>query len=333
MDESWLAKAYASNHSSRKFDPVGHFIRGLISLRSNQYRKAIDHFNLVTKFAPTNAAVLNNIGVAYYRLGNLKKAKQMFEVALKYGQREAIVHYNYSQVLNDLFEYDLAEEELSKASALDFGLARSLLTSAHAGPVPMNLQTRVLWQLAFSSDNDYLHIGYHPVEADFAGRLILIALVLGCGYLASRFRIAASCDICDRPIGVALTRRRSRQTLCKACARISELQTDHREMELRYQARLDWLRKRYLWLAISIGAFLPGVPYHLAGKRLKGFLISAYFAVLLMLLLADGPLIKPLPSLKDMSSSGLLFPVFIGSYAIYLWRAAVTAIRSTREET
>ncbi len=332
VDKTWLVRAYATNRSQKKFDPVGQFITGLLSLKSKQYRQAIDHFNLVTKFSPSNAAVFNNIGVAYYELGNLKQAKRMFETALKYGQRAAIVHYNYSQVLNALLEYDLAEEELAKASALDFGTIRTLLTAQEPGPVPMNLQTRVLWQLALSPDNDYLRMTYHPVESGPLGSIILVVVALAFGYGAYRLRIPATCDICDEPIPLPVTRRRGKQLLCKACATIASAHHEHRELEFRYNQRILELERRSRWLTIIFGLLLPGTLYHMTGKRFKGLLITACFSSLLLLLVANGPLIKPLPNLRAASFNGWLLPLSAICYAFYVWRMFRVTLKKAREE-
>jgi hypothetical protein len=244
-----------------------------------------------------------------------------------------VIHYNYSQTLNELLRYDLAQEELAKASLLDFDLTRTLMTE-EKGPslVPMNLQTRVLWQLAFNADRGILDIDYHPVESGTAGTLILIALA---GLALAAMRRAdcpARCEMCDRPVRSRVAKRRRKDILCRDCHRIKASNAnDHQRLEHEYERHLGKLRLRRTVLNVAVGLLVPGTAYHLSGKRFKGFMISFAVLSLLILALTGGALIKPVPHFNLDPMSGWALPAFILVYAIYAWRSTVIAIQTARE--
>jgi Tfp pilus assembly protein PilF len=134
LDEQRLVAQMERTKASPQFDPISEFMRGLIALKTGDLGTAIERFNLASKFAPHNPAILNNLGIAFHELGRYDEAVANFRQALRFGPREALIHYNYAQTLNALIQYDLSQEELAKASTLDFELIR--LNRARAGLWP-----------------------------------------------------------------------------------------------------------------------------------------------------------------------------------------------------
>jgi tetratricopeptide (TPR) repeat protein len=328
-----LERAFGENRHRTRYDPIAEFMRGYLSLRSADYGQAIEHFNLASKLTPNNAAILNNLGVAYHKLGRHRLAESRFQEALRFGPREAIIHYNYSQTLNALLRYDEAEQALARASALDFELTRSLMTGAKdAGPVPMNLQTRVLWQLAVGGDDHLFALTYHPIESGIGGAIVLILLTgLGAAFMR-RAKCPARCEVCGAAVETQLTKRKRRDVLCPRCLEIKIRNAgDHRELEQEFDRRLNRLQVREMVLRIIAGLIVPGCTYHLSGKRFKGFAISVVMFALFILAVRDGALIKVVPELNIDPVAGWALPVFIAVYALYAWRSSVTAIRSLAE--
>ncbi len=334
ISEERLQQAFAASDRKSRYEPIADFMRGYMLLRSGEYSVAIERLNLASKFAPNNAAIQNNLGVAYHGLGRYQQAGAQFENALRLAPREAIIHYNYSQTLNALLHYDLAQEELAEASALDFDLTRSLVTrNEAASPVPMNLQTRVLWQLALDYDDEAVKLDYHPIEAGPLGTLILIIVAGAAFALIRKAKCPARCEVCGCVVGTQMTKRKRKDRLCATCNKIRlRNANDHRELEAEYERRLRGLATRSMILRIILGLVVPGTSYHLAGKRFRGFMSSVVVIALLVLALGGGAVIRAVPVLRTEPIIKWALPLFGIAYAIYAWRSSVTAIRSVKEE-
>jgi tetratricopeptide (TPR) repeat protein len=328
-----LESAFGEDTREARYDPIAEFMQGFLSLKSGEYAEAIEHFNIASKFTPNNAAILNNLGVAYHRLGRHRQAESKFQEALRFGPREAVIYYNRSQTLNSLLRYDEAEQALAKASALDFELTRSLMTGAEdTGPVPLNLQTRVLWQLAIDGDDYLIALSYHPVETGLGGAILLILLTGLAAAFMRRAKCPARCEVCSAAVETQLTRRKRRDVLCPRCLEIKIRNAgDHRELEQEFDRRLARLQTREMILRIIGGLVIPGSTYHLSGRRFKGFAVSVVIFALLVLALNGGALLKVVPGLKIDPIAAWPLPLFIVVYALYAWRSSITAIRSLAE--
>jgi hypothetical protein len=328
-----LDRAFGGRPEPAEKDAVNNFMQGLQYLTAGKYTRAIERLEPASEADPDNAAILNNLGVALHGLGRFEQARQKFEEAVEFGPREAVIHYNYSQTLNELLRYDLAQEELAKASLLDFDLTRTLMTEGNGSSlVPMNLQTRVLWQLALDEDRSVVSIDYHPVESGVTGTLILIALA---GLAVGAMRKAdcpARCEMCGRSVESRVTKRRRKDILCGECLGIKTgSANDHEGLEHEYKRRMGKMRLRRTVLNIVVGLLVPGTTYHLSGRRFRGFMISFAVFSLLILALTDGALIKPVPQLNLDPLTGWALPLFILVYAVYAWRSTVIAIQTARE--
>jgi tetratricopeptide (TPR) repeat protein len=334
ISEERLQQAFAASDRKSRYEPIVDFMRGYMLLRSGEYSAAIERLNLTSKFASNNAAIQNNLGVAYHGLGRYQQAGVQFKNALRLAPREAVIHYNYSQTLNALLHYDLAQEELAEASALDFDLTRSLVTKKEASsPVPMNLQTRVLWQMALDYDDAVVKLDYHPIEAGAAGTLTLIIVAGAAFALMRKAKCPARCEVCGCVVGTQMTKRKRKDRLCPTCHKLRLLNAnDHRELEAQYDRRLRMLATRSVVLRIVLGLAVPGTSYHLAGKRFRGFMSSVVVIALLVLALGGGAVIRAVPVFRTEPTIKWALLLFVIAYAIYAWRSSVTAIRSVKEE-
>ncbi len=328
-----LERVLREESTATEPDAVNDFMEGFRYVRAGEYPLAIEHLEVALKSDPDNAAILNNLGVAFHGLGRFDTARQKFERAVVLSPRDAVIHYNYSQTLNELLLYDKAQEELAKASLLDFDLTRILMAEESGAPlVPMNLQARVLWQLALNADRRVVGIDYHPVESGMAGTLIMIVLA-GAAFVAMRRAdCPARCEVCGCPVQTRVTKRRRKDILCPNCHRIrTRRANDNDRLEQELKGRLGKIKFMKTVFNVVIGLLVPGATYHLSGKRFRGFMVSFGILSLLILALTGGALIKPVPQLRLDPLTGWALPAFVLAYAIYAWRSTVTAIRSARE--
>ena len=334
LPERDLVDLFRNEGRSSRYEPISEFMQGIMYIRAHEYALAIERFNLASEFAPNNAAILNNLGVALHGMGRFENARARFRDAIKVAPREALIHYNYSQTLNALLYYDLAQDELSKASTLDFDLTRSLVTQKDESPlIPMNLQTRVLWQMALSENSDVMDLRYHPIESGAFGSVILIVLTVAAALLMWKARCPARCEICGCPIQVQVAKRRRKELLCRDCEGIkSRNASSNDDLERELDARLNGILLRKLVTRIVAGLIVPGSTYQLCGRRLKGLMISIGLYCLIIMAITGGSIIEPVPKIESPSTSAWPIIVFGFFYGIYAWRSTLLAIRSVRED-
>lgn len=312
-------------------DPVGEFTRGLVELKRQEYQKAIVHFNTASLGSHSHAAVLNNVGLALHGLGRHADAKAKFEEALTVAPGQALIHYNYSQTLNSMLFFDLAQEQLSLASGLDFELTRSLVTGGEKPTlVPMGLDVGVFWALAADPANNLFKAAYHPVEAGWIGIAALAALTALAFTLVRRVRLPARCDVCGILIRTKVAKRKRRELLCRECKAIKQANADSNErLERGLEERVARLASRGTLMRIVLGLLVPGCAHHLVGWRLRGFLLSvAVFTTLALAVTGGGP-VKSLPRFDLGGSSAPATVLFIVVYIIYAWRVVALALKAS----
>jgi tetratricopeptide (TPR) repeat protein len=309
-------------------------MRGLVCLKSGQYSLAVEHFNRVSKIGGSNAAVLNNIGVAYHNLGRFREAQAEFEKALKSGPKEALIHYNYSQTLNALLQYDRAQTELTKASGLDFDLTRALVTSKDKPTlIPMGLDIGVLWDMAMASGDKTVTSAYNPIESSWEGMLVLVGLAGAAFVLMRKSRLPARCSICERIVKAQVAKRKRREILCPDCRAIKQVNADDNDaLEEQIERRVSRLETRRSIASLVVGVIVPGGAYYLLGSKVKGFLLSFTIFALLAVVSSRGGPIRPTPQLEIGASIGWALVCLIVTYGLCVWRSVMLVLRTTEEE-
>jgi hypothetical protein len=304
-------------------DPVGEFTRGLVDLKRENYLGAIDHFNTAAIGSSSHAAVLNNIGLALHGLGRYAEAKTKFEESLRFAPSEALIHYNYSQTLNALLFFDMAQDHLAMASGLDFDLTRSLVTAGDKPVmVPMSLDANVLWGLAAHPANRMFNLTYHPIEAGWVGLAVVAALTALGFFLVRKARQPARCDICGGLLKARVAKRKRRDLLCRQCRAIKQANADSNDrLEKALEERVASLSTRRTLTRIALGLAIPGSTHHLLGSRARGFLFSAVVFTALALAASGGGPLKPLPRFDLDGTAAWAIILLIAVYAVYAWRA------------
>lgn len=332
--ESEFARVARANQVLSENNPIGEFMRGLLYLRTADYESAIEHFNIASKLAPNNAATLNNVGVALHNLGRYREAQSKFEEALKHDSRQPLIHYNYSQTLNALLLYDVAQNELAKASSMDFDLVRSLMTSADRPQLmPVNLDNEVLWGLAMDPTNQLLASGYHPIESGWVGLLVLVGLTAGGFVLVRRASLPARCDICEGLVKVQVSKRRRREFLCPDCRAIKQANADDNDaIEKQIEGRVGRLETRRSIAHLVIGLIVPGSTYHLLGSKILGFFLSVVvFAAFIAMASAGAPIGRS-PQIGVERSYAWAVVVFAVVYGLYAWRSVMLVLKTPSED-
>jgi tetratricopeptide (TPR) repeat protein len=100
-------------------DPVASFHVGLIALRQKEYSTAVNSFMTAAPHAPSKAALLHNLALAYDSLGQLEKAKLVIERAISSGGgSEPLIQLEGAVVAMRLGDYQTAKVRLSEARSL-----------------------------------------------------------------------------------------------------------------------------------------------------------------------------------------------------------------------
>jgi tetratricopeptide (TPR) repeat protein len=332
--EAEFTRAAETNNILAENDPIGEFMRGMLYLKSADYSLAIEHFNIASKFTHNNGAILNNIAIAFHNLGKYKEAQTTFENALKFAPREALIHYNYSQTLNALMYYDLAQNELTKASSLDFDMTRSLVTAKDKVElVPMNLANGVLWELAMDPANRILRAGYHPTEGGWPG-VMLLCLLTGAGVVMMRnARLPARCYVCDAVVKAQVAKRKRREVICPECRAIKQSNAEDQDtLEKNIEGRVTKLEMHRSILAIVLGLVLPGCAYHLLGSKAKGLVMSVAVFILAVFVASGGGPMRPEPQLNVGRGAAGAVILFLIVYAVCAWRSIALVARKGEEE-
>jgi Tfp pilus assembly protein PilF len=331
--EPGMTRLAAAQGPLSEKNPVGQFMRGLISLKNGQNGLAADYFSRITKLGGSDVAVLNNLGVAYHNLGRFREAQAAFEKASKEGPKEAVIHYNYSQTLNALLQYDRAQAELTKASALDFDLTRAMVTSKDKPTlIPMGLSAGVLWDMAMSSRDKAVVSAYNPIESGWEGMLVLLGLAGGAFALMRKSRLPARCDICEKIVRTQVAKRKRRDILCPECRAIKQVNADDNDaLEKQVEERVSRLERLRNIGSLLVGV-LPGGTYYLLGSKAKGFLYAFATLVFAAVALSGGGPIRQTPKLESGASVLWALVCLIVVYGISLWRSAVLVLGAAEED-
>jgi tetratricopeptide (TPR) repeat protein len=95
------------------------FELGKSYLQSESYQEAADIFEEITSKKPSNPSAWNNLGVAYYHLGKVDSAIEMYGVAISLDSVFASAYNNRGIAQNDINNWELATIDYNKAIDLE----------------------------------------------------------------------------------------------------------------------------------------------------------------------------------------------------------------------
>jgi hypothetical protein len=148
-----------------------------------------------------------------------------------------------------------------------------------------------------------------------------------------RVRCPARCQICGTLVPSKVSRHRKRETICKSCQDIRQKAAgEDSAVDELHERRFRLMRDYVVLRRVIAGLVLPGSVHHIAGKRLKGILMSTVIIALLLPAIAGGSLVGRVPHLKSDITNVWPVILFVLTYAVYAWRSTVLAIRSVKEE-
>lgn len=93
-----------------KTDPNANFALGMWSLEANEYRRAVEFLEIAARKCPEQSPILNNLALAYVRLGELEMAKEVIERAKKIDPKAPSILRNEQEIERQIKERKAAKE-------------------------------------------------------------------------------------------------------------------------------------------------------------------------------------------------------------------------------
>lgn len=94
---SWWSDLFARGNESA--NPVDYYAEGVQLLRSGHYHEAVTSFRLALREDPTDAAVLQQIAIAYTRIGMTEEAARTYRTVLQNDPKASGAHYGLAFLL------------------------------------------------------------------------------------------------------------------------------------------------------------------------------------------------------------------------------------------
>ena len=94
---SWWSDIFARGDQSAS--PVDYYAEGVQLLRSGHYHEAVTSFRLALREDPTDSAVLQQIAIAYTRIGMTEEAARTYRTVLQHDPRASGAHYGLAFLL------------------------------------------------------------------------------------------------------------------------------------------------------------------------------------------------------------------------------------------
>jgi tetratricopeptide (TPR) repeat protein len=269
MEQRQRLAALAARHPS---NPFVHFGLGWSARRGGDlgtaeaaYRKALERW-------PDNDRVLVDLGNVLAAKGSFDQALALYQRAIEVAPNNAAAHFNASQVHNRRFDYQAANQEVTRASELDFELVRAFQAETPApGELPLAdqwLPPVTFWRALL--DRTASGIGAPAIPPAWRGLLELsvwwfsvtgfLLAVTGVllGIHWQRRLPVRACSNCGRVVCRRCAERRREMALCPSCTMVAARAASPefaRVLLLQHARRVE--RSRRL-VTTSLATLIPG---------------------------------------------------------------------------
>lgn len=256
-------------------NPFLQFAAGWMAQRGGDPVAAERHFRRVLTAWPDDDRVLNNLGNALAAQGRSDEALNAYRKAIAREPRNAAAHFNASQIYTLRYDFQAANEELARASALDFEMVKACQAeraeAKWARLVDQWLAPRVCWRAMRQATFSTTASGALPplwrtrIECTGWGfslvALLLASASLALGMLFQKRMPVRRCSNCGRPICRRCVERRREMALCPRCAVTwSRAESPEFGRVLLFQVRRR-IQERRDTLFRVLGVLVPGLGY------------------------------------------------------------------------
>lgn len=310
--------------------PSPHMALGLTLERAGRFADAEREYRLALDGDGDEGRLRNNLGNVLASTGRFDSALEQYQKSTLAAPGLAAPHFNLSQLYARRLQFDLADQEMKKASQLDFEGIRSqtaALGQKKAGLLSLGLAPSELWSATLGAPGAFslgiprslgwLYGGSMKL-LPFLG-LALLGIGLAVGRALFRFLPTYSCSNCSCIVCRKCLRRIRRRAYCEPCGdTILSMQTsEFTRMLLEKRLNRDNWGRQVVTLALLL--VIPGWEAVRRGRPLIGLLVMSAFALLLLPVTMGGGAVGPVPSIGNLSQGppwSLLLPGLAMLYAL-----------------
>ncbi len=253
-------------------DPFVQFGLGWSARRGHDLVTAEKAYREALRIWPNHGRVLNNLGNVLAVQGRTEEALAAYKKAAEVDPANAAAWFNASQIYTQRFDYQLATEALTRASATQFELVKSYQSQAtDDGLLPLVdqwLEPQAFWQALSSAPRSADSRGALPTSLrshfettgwgfSVMATLLAIAAVFA-GVVQAKSLPLRACSNCGRVVCRRCAERRREHALCPACAQVeAQAETPDFSRVLLLQQRSK--HHRLIRLArTAVAAIVPG---------------------------------------------------------------------------
>lgn len=314
-----IQSAYAlqNNDLSSRYVPeiiiISNFVEDpdIIFLLGNLYEASGDTINAIAAYKkaisknPAHGLSYIGIGNQYFWQANFNAAITEYTNAQKYLPFFTPLYFNLSKAYNQSYQYNKGTEALNTGMAIN---SRQMLKFVASKPkreiIPVYLSINDAWELLKRIKNTGVLKGKgirgHEKAYGFASALsfpysisfvlCLIATPLFHLWRKKNWNYAGICTKCGRSFCSKCKSSSESQIYCTQCIHIY-IKKDGVSLDTKVKKMNEvkrFLRQEY-YLKKLFNLLLPGFGYFMEEKKIKGFLIMAFFLLLLLFIVFPFP--------------------------------------------
>ena len=278
-------------------NPFLRFASAWMAQRGGDLASAESRYRGTLELWPDDDRVLNNLGNALAGQGLIDEAVSAYHRAIAVNPRNPAAHFNLSQIYTMRYDFHTANEELARASALDFELVKTLQTeraeTKWAGLADQWISPRSFWRalkqvpLVTTSSGALPPLWRTRIECSgWAYSILALGVAIGSLVLGLWFHRGVpvrSCGNCGRAICRRCAERRREMALCAECAAIwsrAESSEFGRVLLFQHSRRAQ---ERAAMANRIMGLFVPGFGYLAHRKLVRPIVLMAATAAMVSL--------------------------------------------------
>jgi tetratricopeptide (TPR) repeat protein len=273
------------------------FAAGWLAQRHGDAAASEAHYRAELLLRPDDDRALNNLGNALAAQGRSAEALDCYTRATQIQPRNAAAHFNASQIHTLDYDFHLANEELAKATALDFELVKTYQAERAEAKwtalVDQWISTRDFWRAMRRAPFSTGAVGALPplwrgrIECSgWAFSLIALAVAiaaLGLGLWMNRAIPVRGCGNCGTPVCRRCAERKRTLALCSTCAMIESRSKSPEFGRVLLGQHRRRLQQRRAALYRVLGVLVPGLGYLPYRKLIRPIVAFAVLAALVCL--------------------------------------------------
>jgi tetratricopeptide (TPR) repeat protein len=282
--------------------PFLSFAAGWMAQRAGDAAAAETQYRRTLELWPADDRALNNLGNTLVAQGRNDEAIAAYHKAIATNPRNAAAHFNIAQVYTMRFDFQTANQELARASAIDFELVKNLQADrAEAKWVILSdqwIRPGAFWQALKQVPWSTTAAGALPplwrTRLECSGptfSVLALGLAVGSlllGWWFHRTIPVRNCGNCGRAICRRCAERRRELALCAECAAIwSRAESPEFGRVLLFQhRRRQQARASFAFRIVAV--FVPGFGYLPHRKLLRPVVLMSATAALASVTLGIG---------------------------------------------